>query len=171
METNTNTTAAPVMVEQILSTRNPEIFQLMLRQEVEKPAAANPLGFFLEGYPGVGDGIERRVSYQSVSKHVMEKYNITEGVDFSIAIGKSCKLLVTETFEQRTWTNSDGTKGAQNPKVNPSTAESLTQGGKPIYRNCTVTFDLATEDTFIAHDKAGVAQASPFVSTVDDLTV
>lgn len=171
METNTNTTAAPVMVEQILSTRNGEIFQLMLRQDVEKPAASNPLGFFLEGYPGVGDGIEHRVAYQTVSKQFIEKYNVTEGVDFSIAIGKSCKLLVTETFEQRTWTNSDGTKGAQNPKVNPSTAEELKQGGKAIYRNCEITFDMESKDTFIAHDKAGVTQASPFVSTVDDLTV
>ena len=47
MDNTNNTVAAPVKVEQILATRNPEIFQLQLRQEVAKPAEANPLGFFL----------------------------------------------------------------------------------------------------------------------------
>ena len=160
MENTTNTTAAPVKVEQILATRNPEIFQLQLRQEVEKPAEANPLGFFLEGYPGVGDGIEKRVAFQTVSKQFIEKYNITEDCDFAIAIGKPCKLLITETFEQRTW---DG--GEQQPKVNPSNGDVLMNGGRPIYRNCEISFNLESVDTLIAHDKAGVKATQ----MVDDL--
>jgi len=165
METNTNTVVAPVMVEQILSTRNPEIFQLQLRQETKKAAQANPLGFFLEGYPGVGDGIERRVAFQTVSKQFIDKYNVTEDSDFAIAIGKACKLLVTETFNQRTW---DG--GEQQPKVNPSNGDVLMNAGRSIYRNCEVTFDLDAEDTLIAHDKNGVTASQPVAQHVDDLT-
>ena len=165
MENTTNTTAAPVKVEQILSTRNPEIFQLMLRQEVEKPAEANPLGFFLEGYPGVGDSVERRVAYQTVSKQFIEKYNITEDCDFAISIGKPCKLLITETFNQRTWEG-----GEQQPKVNPSSGDVLTKNGQPIYRNCEVSFDLDAVDTLIAHDRASVKTATAVANQmVDDL--
>jgi len=161
MEQNTNTATAPVTVEQILATRNPEIFQLQLRQETEKPAEANPLGFFLEGYPGVGDGIQRRVAFQTVSKQFIDKYNITEGCDFSITIGKECKLLITETFEQRTWNG-----GEQQPKVNPSNGDILMNGGRPIYRNCEISFDLNAEDTLITHDKVGVN----VTQVVDDLS-
>ena len=165
MENTTNTTAAPVKVEQILSTRNPEIFQLMLRQEVEKPAEANPLGFFLEGYPGVGDSVERRVAYQTVSKQFIEKYDIPEDCDFAIAIGKPCKLLVTETFEQRTWEG-----GEQQPKVNPSSGDVLMQNGRPIYRNCNISFDMNAQDVFIAHDRATTASATKVAAQmVDDL--
>ena len=161
MDNTNNTVAAPVKVEQILATRNPEIFQLQLRQETEKPAEANPLGFFLEGYPGVGDGIQRRVAFQTVSKQFIDKYNITEGCDFAITIGKECKLLITETFKQRTW---DG--GEQQPKVNPSNGDVLMQGGRAIYRNCEISFDLNAEDTLIMHDKVGATVAQ----VVDDLT-
>jgi len=165
MDNTNNTVAAPVKVEQILATRNPEIFQLQLRQEVAKPAEANPLGFFLEGYPGVGDGVERRVAFQTVSNAFIEKYNVTEGCDFSIAIGKTCKLLVTETFEQRTWTG-----GEQQPKVNPSSGDVLMQGGRPIYRNCEISFNMEQADTLLAHDKAGVkATSAAPLQMVDDL--
>ena len=140
MDTNNNNTTAPVKVEQILSTRNAEIFQLMLRQEVQKPAEANPLGFFLEGYPGVGDGIEKRVAFQTVSKQFIEKYNITEDCDFAIAIGK------------------------------PSSGDVLTKNGQPIYRNCEVTFDLEKPDTLIAHDRASTKTATAVAAQmVDDI--
>jgi hypothetical protein len=148
MEETTTTTMAPVMVEQILSTRNDEIFQLQLRQVVEKPAESNNLGFFLQGYPGVGDGTEQRVSFQTVSKAFIEKFKIEEGMDLAIATGKACKLWIHETFEQRTW---DG--GEQQPKVNPSSGDVLTCDGKPIYRNCHLVFDLSKEDVYIEHTR------------------
>lgn len=148
---DSTTTTAPVKVEQILTTRNAEIFQLQLRQEVIKPAEANLLGFFLEGYPGTGDNIERRVAFQTVSKQFIDKYSISQGCDFSITIGKPCKLLVTETLDQRSWKG-----GEQQPKMNPSNGEILKQGGRPIYRNCEISFNLETVDTLIAHDKASV---------------
>ena len=124
MENTTNTTAAPVKVEQILSTRNPEIFQLMLRQEVEKPAEANPLGFFLEGYPGVGDSVERRVAYQTVSKQFIEKYDITEDCDFAIAITSSklepAVAMSAASCEYFPGPSTTPLLGVSNPEVIPS---------------------------------------------------
>tara|TARA_R110002012_G_scaffold171342_4_gene336115 strand:+ start:375 stop:890 length:516 start_codon:yes stop_codon:yes gene_type:complete len=157
MSENTNT-IAEVTVEQILTTSNPDIFQLQLRQEVEKPAESNQLGFFLQGYPGVGDSIERRVAFQTVSSQFIEEYSIVEGCNLGDTIDKPCQLIVTETFNKRVWTNKDGSKGEQSPKVNPSTGDTLMRDGRPIYRNCELSFDMSAVCTYIEHDKANAVK-------------
>ena len=156
-ETQNNSTVE-VVVEQILSTSNPDIFQLQLRQEVEKPVESNMLGFFLQGYPGVGDSIEKRVAFQTVSAQFITEYEIEEDINLGEALGRECQLIVTETFSKRVWTNKDGSTGEQSPKMNPSTQEVLKKNGREIFRNCELSFDMTAECTYIEHDKVGAIQ-------------
>ena len=167
-ETAQNT--AVVEVEQILSTSNPDIFQLQLRQEVEKPVESNMLGFFLQGYPGVGDSTEKRVAFQTVSAQFITEYELEEGSNLGEAIDKECQLIVTETFSKRVWTNKDGSTGEQSPKMNPSTQEVLKKNGREIFRNCALSFDMTAECTYIEHDKVGATQTVVAPAEVDALS-
>ncbi len=47
-----NSTTEKVRVDQILSTKNPNVFTLELRQEVKKPETSGDLGFFMPGIIG-----------------------------------------------------------------------------------------------------------------------
>ena len=44
------------------------------------------------------------------------------------------------------------------------------QGGRPIYRNCEISFNMEQADTLLVHDKAGVkATSAAPLQMVDDL--
>ena len=165
-----NNSTVEVVVEQILSTSNPEIFQLQLRQEVEKPVESNMLGFFLQGYPGVGDSIEKRVAFQTVSSQFITEYDIEEDCNLGVKIDRECQLIVTESYDQRVWTNKDGSEGEQSPKMNPSTQEVLLKNGREIFRNCELSFDMTAECTYIEHDKVGAVKTIKAPEPVADLS-
>tara|TARA_B100000519_G_scaffold57704_1_gene48237 strand:+ start:98 stop:619 length:522 start_codon:yes stop_codon:yes gene_type:complete len=167
-----NKTTTEVRVDQILSTSNPDVFTLVLRQEVKKPESSGDLGFFMPGI--VGSNLEKRVAFRNVDATFIEMYNIYESENDNICFfadqiatvvdkAVNCKIVIEETHNQRTW---DG--GEQQPKVNPKTGDVLTKNGNPIYRNTWVTFDVTEEDTYIAHDKATVkAPDAKAVATED----
>jgi hypothetical protein len=167
-----NKTTTEVRVDQILSTKNPDVFTLVLRQEIKKPETSGDLGFFMPGI--IGSNLEKRVAFRNVDATFIEMYNIYESENDNICFfadqiatvtdkAVSCKIIIQETHNKRTW---DG--GEQLPKVNPKTGDVLTKDGKPIYRNTWVTFDMSEEDTYIAHDKATVsAPAVQPVATED----
>lgn len=163
-------TTTEVRVDQILSTRNPDVFTLVLRQEIKKPETSGDLGFFMPGL--VGSNIEKRVAFRNVDSTFIEQYDIFESENDNICFfadqianvkgdAVSCKIVIQETHDQRTW---DG--GEQLPKVNPKSGDVLTKNGNPIYRNTWVTFDMTEEDTYIMHDKVGVKVSAPAESTV-----
>jgi hypothetical protein len=166
-------TTEKVRVDKILSTKNPNVFTLELRQEIKKPETSGDLGFFMPGI--VGSNLEKRVAYRNVDDTFIDMYKIHESEDDSICYFSDsisavtgttvdCKIVIEETHTQRTW---DG--GSQQPKINPKTMDVLSKNGKPIYRNTWVTFDMNEQDTYIAHDKAVVAQTAPAVTVTDDI--
>ena len=145
-----------VRVAEIRPTSNVEVFNLVLRQEIQKPIESNELSFFLPKV--VGAQLEKRVAFRTVDQEFMDEHNIFESEEDNVclldeAIGMPCKIVVEETFEQRTWESSDGTIGEQEPKINPQTGEILTKGGLAIYRNSKLTLNMSELDVFIAHDK------------------
>ena len=165
-----NSTTEKVRVDKILSTKNPNVFTLELRQEVKKPETSGDLSFFMPGI--IGDNLEKRVAYRNVDDTFIDMYKIHESEDDSICYfadcisavtGKDvdCKIVIEETHTQRTW---DG--GSQQPKINPKTMDVLSKNGKPIYRNTWVTFDMNEQDTYIAHDKV---TANVAVTATDDI--
>lgn len=142
-----------IIVRKIKETRNPLIKQLELATVIEKSAMANPVAFFLAGVPKVSPGTETRVFYQSVSTENIKERGIEVGSDFKKVFGlPNAKLVVKETFKQRTWVNGDGTQGFQNPKINPQTGAVLQVDGKSIYRNVELSLDGSAEDEFIQHE-------------------
>jgi len=168
-----NKTTTEVRVDQILSTSNPDVFTLVLRQEIKKPESSGDLGFFMPGI--VGSNLEKRVAFRNVDATFIEMYNIYESENdntcffadqIATVVDKAvnCKIVIEETHNQRTW---DG--GEQQPKVNPKTGDVLTKNGNPIYRNTWVTFDMTEEDTYIAHDKATVKAPSAKAVATEDI--
>ena len=162
-----------VRVSEIRPTSNVEVFNLVLRQEITKPMDANGLAFFLPKV--IGAQIEKRVAFRTVDQEFMDEYNIFESeednvCDFAKAIGMPCKIVVDETFEQRSWESSDGTIGEQEPKINPQTGEVLTSGGQAIYRNSRLTLDMDELDEFIAHDKVSAQATTTASAAVRALT-
>ena len=158
-------TTTEVRVDQILSTRNPEVFTLVLRQEKKKPETSGDLGFFMPGI--IGANLEKRVAFRNVDSTFIEKYDMYESEDDNICFfadqiasvkgdAVNCKIIIQETHTQRTW---DG--GEQAPKVNPKSGDVLTKDGNPIYRNTWVTFDMTEQDTYIAHDKVTASVSAP----------
>ena len=161
-------TTTEVRVDQILSTRNPDVFTLVLRQENKKAENSGDLGFFMPGI--VGSNLEKRVAFRNVDSTFIETYDIFESEDdnicfFADQIAKvkgdavNCKIIIEETHNQRTW---DG--GEQQPKVNPKSGDVLTKNGQPIYRNTHVTFDMSEQDVYIAHDKVAVKSKAAVAS-------
>ena len=161
-------TTTEVRVDQILSTRNPDVFTLVLRQENKKAETSGDLGFFMPGI--VGSNLEKRVAFRNVDSTFIETYDIFESEDdnicfFADQIAKvkgdavNCKIIIEETHNQRTW---DG--GEQQPKVNPKSGDVLTKNGQPIYRNTHVTFDMSEQDVYIAHDKVEVKSKAAVAS-------
>lgn len=59
------------------------------------------------------------------------------------------KIVVKETLEPYKWTDKDGNKRVQEPKINPSTQEVITFEGQPVYRNQYFTTDLSEQDVFL----------------------
>lgn len=165
-----NSTTEKVRVDQILSTKNPDVFTLVLRQETKKPETSGDLGFFMPGI--VGANVEKRVAFRNVDTTFIDMYKIQESEDDSICYfadcisavtgnDVDCKIVIKETFIQRTW---DG--GEQQPKVNPKSGDVLTKNGQPIYRNTHVTFNMSEQDEYIAHDKV---TANVAVTATDDI--
>jgi len=166
-------TTTQVRVDQILSTKNPDVFTLVLRQENKKPETSGDLGFFMPGI--VGANLEKRVAFRNVDTTFIETYEIHESEEddicfFADQIAKvkgeavECKIIIEETHNQRTW---DG--GEQSPKVNPKTGDVLSKDGNPIYRNTWVTFDMSEQDTYIAHDKAVVKATQAAAVATNDI--
>ena len=163
-------TTTEVRVDQILSTENPDVFTLVLRQEIKKPETSGDLGFFMPGI--VGSNLEKRVAFRNVDATFIEMYNIYESENDNICFfadqianvkgdAVNCKIIIEETHNQRTW---DG--GEQQPKVNPKTSDVLTKNGNPIYRNTWVTFDMSEQDTYIMHDKVNASVSAPVTSDI-----
>ena len=155
---------AKVRVAEIRETSNAEVFNLVLRQEIPKPVESNELSFFLPKL--IGDQLEKRVAFRTVDAEFMDEYEIFESeedsiCDFAEAIGMDCKIVIEETYDQRTWETADGTLGEQEPKINPQTGEVLTKGGLPIYRNSRLTLNVEECDVFIAHDKVSTKVKTP----------
>lgn len=162
-------------VTAVLPTKNPQVFQMMVRSERDKPnrnSADADFNVFMSGF-GINEP-ERLVAYRTVSQAYLDAYAITfdpvsgailnkdgyiilDGLkrvtkdDSFPEVHPACKIAVHETFEQRTW---DG--GSQKPKINPSTNAILCNQGKPIYLNRELTFDIAKDDIYIAHDGSDV---------------
>ena len=145
-----------VRVAEIRPTSNVEVFNLVLRQEIQKPIESNELSFFLPKV--VGAQLEKRVAFRTVDQEFMDEHSLFESEEGNIciladAIDMPCKIVVEETYEQRVWETSDGTIGEQEPKINPQTGEVLMKDGLPIYRNSRLTLNMEELDVFIAHDK------------------
>ena len=175
-------------VTAVLPTKNPQVFQMMVRSEREKPnrnSADADFNVFMSGF-GINEP-ERLVAYRTVSQAYLDAYGITYdpvsgailNKDGYIVLGglkrvtkddnfpevhPACRIAVHETFEQRTW---DG--GEQKPKINPSTNAILCNQGKPIYLNRELTFDIAKEDIYIAHDNSEVG-ATAQAQAVDSMS-
>ena len=155
---------AKVRVAEIRETSNPEVFNLVLRQEIPKPVESNDLSFFLPKI--VGDQLEKRVAFRTVDSEFMDEYDVFESEEdnicyFGEAINMDCKIVIEETHEQRTWETADGSLGEQEPKINPQTGEVLTKGGLPIYRNSRLTLNMEETDVFIVHDKVEATVKTP----------
>jgi len=192
MNTTAQTTAIVTetpRVVGVLPTKNPKVFQLMVRSEREKPlkeASDGDFNIFMAGF-AVNEP-ERLVAYRTVSDQYLAAYGINydavtgdvlspegyttleglkrQNTDETFPdIHPKCKIWVNETFEPRTWMTTDGTKKTQNPKINPKTNEILCNAGRKIYLNRELTFDNAKEDIYISHDGSEVAKAIPVVSS------
>ena len=84
-----------IRIENIIGTKNPLVKQLELRCEIDKPAEANQVGFFLEGLDGVVPNVEKRVAYLTVSQAFIDKHGLAAGdADFCAKIGKEGRLVV-----------------------------------------------------------------------------
>lgn len=173
----------------VLPTKNPKVFQLMVRSEREKPLKEGNDGdfnIFMAGF-AINDP-ERLVAYRTVSDQYLEAYGINYDAvtgDILSAEGYTtlqglkrqntdetfpethpeCKIWVNETFEPRTWMASDGTKRAQSPKMNPKTSEVLCNQGREIYLNRELTFNTAKEDVYISHDGSAPRAVEEIVSS------
>ena len=172
-------------VTAILPTKNPLVFQMMVRSEREKPnrnSADADFNIFMSGF-GVNEP-ERLITYRTVSQAYLDAYGInfdpvagtilnkngytlleglkrTNNDDNFPETHPACKIWVNETFEQRTWAG-----GQQKPKINPSTSAILCNQGRPIYLNRELTFDVSKEDVYISHDNSDVSTTV----MVDDVT-
>jgi len=137
-----------VIITGIKPTKN-DTFQLSLSQVVEDED--NVLGFFMQGHAGIAGAARNRVTWQIISKQLMEQYNFTVGDVLDEKIQRECNIQINEGFVARTWLAPDGTLQSQKPKINPKTNAVLRKNGNPIYRNSKVVFGKAV-DTTLAHD-------------------
>lgn len=163
-----------IIVNLIKNTKNPLVKQLELRTVIQKPVTANPVAFFLQGIPNVAPSTEIRVFYQSVSTEFIAKHGIEVGSDFGAKTGfPQATLVIKEVFTPNTWTNADGSTGSQKPKINPSTGEVLTSGGRAIYRNVELSLDGKGVDEYIQHTptSAGVQAPASLLSKATPLVV
>jgi hypothetical protein len=74
-------------------------------------------------------------------------------------------LKEVESFEPRTWTNKDGSKGVSQPKLNPSTNENVLIGGLPVYRSVEWTYDVNASITKVTEIDAIKFKADRSVGT------
>lgn len=137
-----------VIITGIKPTKN-DTFQLSLSQVVEDEN--NVVGFFMQGHAGIAGASRNRVTWQTVSKQMMEQYNFAVGDVLDDKIQRECNIQINEGFAARTWVAPDGTPQSQQPKINPKTNAILKKNGNPIYRNSVLVFGEA-KDTVIAHD-------------------
>tara|TARA_R110000822_G_scaffold280634_1_gene402242 strand:+ start:3198 stop:3797 length:600 start_codon:yes stop_codon:yes gene_type:complete len=192
MNTTAQTTAIVTetpRVVSVLPTKNPKVFQLMVRSEREKPLKEGNDGdfnIFMAGF-AVNEP-ERLVAYRTVSDQYLDAYGINydevtgdvlspEGYTTLQGLKRQnndetfppvhpeCKIWVNETFEPRSWMTSDGSKRTQTPKINPKTNEVLCNQGNKIYLNRELTFDVSKEDVYISHDGTQPVQAVANVSS------
>lgn len=192
MNTTAQTTAIVTetpRVVSVLPTKNPKVFQLMVRSERVKPlkeVSDGDFNIFMAGF-AINEP-ERLVAYRTVSDQYLAAYGISYDAVTGVVLSPEgyttleglkrqntdetfpelhpkCKIWVNETFEPRSWMLADGTKKTQNPKINPKTKEVLCSLGRPIYLNRELTFDNAKEDIYIAHDASVIAKVAPITSS------
>ncbi len=115
----------------------------------------------MDGHAGFGPG-KPRVAFQTVSAKRMDEFKFAVGDDISAKIGHELNLQVVEGFEPfgLTRDKKTGELGPQAPKMNPTTGQILTKGGRPIYRT-TVPVLGEAKDTLIQHDVVAAPVAKP----------
>ena len=129
---------------------NATLKRVELRSEIEKTnqTQSGKIGFLLAGASGlkgeVSPSIEKRICWENISVANIERWNLQVGDDFAAKVGSACKIVVEERVEPF--------YVGQKPKMNPTTGEILTKGGREIYRNSRLTFNMAEEDVLVQHD-------------------
>jgi hypothetical protein len=133
----------------MISKNNPESAAIMLRSET---MSANDQGFLQT---------EKRVGLFKGNTAEIQKLGaiLKPGDDFSQKVFP-VRLVIKETFEP-------AYEGHQ-PKINPTTKETVTSEGAPVYRQTVVVAEASAEkDVFLATDREPVAvktaaEAVPF---------
>ncbi len=131
-------------VERILGSRkNPDFVGLLLSEEVKQD------NLITEALGGE-QFTKKRTAVQSFAKSVIAKYNIKEGDDLGVKLGRNVKLQVIESTDEQ--------PGFQ-VKINPKTGEILKSNGQTIYRKTQYAAGNA-QDVLIKHDVVVVAKPS-----------
>ena len=123
----------------MVSSNNPESAAIMLRSET---MSANDQGFLQT---------EKRVGLFKGKTEDIQKLAATlkPGDDFSTKVFP-VRLVIKESFEPA--------YNGHQPKINPSTKETVTSGGAPVYRQTFVVAEASAEhDVFLATDKEATA--------------
>ena len=122
----------------MVSSNNPESAAIMLRSEI---MSANDQGFLQT---------EKRVGLFKGKTEDIQKLAATlkPGDDFSAKVFP-VRLVIKESFEPAY----DG----HQPKINPTTKETVTSSGAPVYRQTFVVAEASAEtDVFLATDREPV---------------
>lgn len=104
----------------------------------------------LSNLSGIGR-VSKRVAFVLLPEEAVEMLGLDKLVDGD-AFPQEGKIVVHETTEPYTWTDKEGKKRTQEPKINPSTKEVLTHMGAPIYRNSIFTVDVNASDILLTAD-------------------
>ena len=147
----------PVVVTEVKATADQETFQVRLEQIVEEDITtqAGLLGFTMGGHTKFTDVKRKRTAWQNFSKAQIEKLGLRVGKKLNDIPGiTAVKLVVTETFEPRTWFDKiSGEQKSQSPKTAGEGGAVLTKDGKPIYRNTSLAINgMDFTDKLIKHD-------------------
>ena len=162
----------PVIVRDIKTTKDPNTFQLQLEQKNTEGIvnASQALGFLMQGHEKFQES-RPRSGFINVSGEFIRNNGIEVGV--ALPEGWNAKLVVLEftkgevipstlqpffvnrritVFSPRTWEDGGETR-EQSPKTAGKDGETLTIGGKAIYRDTYLSlFNMPKEDKLISHD-------------------
>lgn len=75
------------------------------------------------------------------------------------------KIVIEETLEPYVKSNGD----TQEPKINPTTGETITHMGAPVYRNMYFTENLDQQDVYLTTDRDGVEAESTVEQEEDEV--
>lgn len=175
------TISSPVKIRKIWINENSQKDQVAIQfaQLVRGPSALSKLAQVAQDMQSLGSGLVTTVF--SMKREVAERLFGTSNADYSnqdFDQWPEATALVEELGEKLAISVIENTvqnpaQPNQQPKINPATGETLTSGGKPIYRHTTLSTVSEVKYNWLAADKVGVLDKAPAskVNAIDSFGV